>query len=109
MAQTLEASAQAAPLALAVAFCGERSRALLGGWVSELPAAALADDSGPARLDALAIDAAPSGLTRSEARRAIDAAKERGARVIGVADTEREPVFGDRADVVFSELSLIHI
>jgi len=103
VAKTLEAPAAVAPLALAVAFCGERSRALLGGWVEQVPAAALKDGSGPARLDALAIDAAPSGLTRSEARRSIDAAKERGARVIGVADTKREAVFGDRADVVFSE------
>ena len=105
MADALSEAPRAAPLALAVAFCGERARALLGGWVSEVEAPAPADGAErPDRLDALVIDAAPAEATRQAARQAIDAAKERGARVIGVAAAdEPEPVFSGSADVVFSE------
>jgi len=105
MADTLTQAPAAPPLALAVAFCGERARALLGGWVGEVSAQALADGvEGPDRLDALVVDAAPAGVGREEARRAIAAARERGVRVIGVAaEAEPEPVFAGSADIVFSE------
>ncbi len=105
MAETLAQAPAAAPLALAVAFLGERARALLGGWVSEVSAQALSDGADAAeRLDALVVDAAPAGIDREQARRAIAAARERGARVIGVAAADvSEPVFAGAADVVFSE------
>ena len=93
-----------APLALRVAFVGEVGRDWLGGWVESVELEALFDAAGGgSRVDAVVVDAHPTGLDRAEARRLLEQVRATGARVIGVPGEADDPVFRGLADLTIPE------
>ncbi|HEV2075202.1 MAG TPA: hypothetical protein VGR10_03100, partial [Thermoleophilaceae bacterium] len=99
------------PLALTARFVGDGARRWLGGWVAEgdPSEAALADggrgqaDEPPHAIGALVVSSAPAGVTRGDVERMARAARQAGARIIGVMDGDRDPVWAGLSDAVLTD------